>query len=71
MECLTVPEYETVLGLDRRYEDLNLGLADLSVIVLARRFQTSRIVTFDERDFRAVKPIGGGFFTLLPADAGS
>ena len=51
-----------------RYVDLDLGLADLSVIVLAHRHRTRRLLTFDERDFRVVSPIQGGAFTLLPAD---
>jgi predicted nucleic acid-binding protein len=47
----------------------DLGLADLSVILLARRFRTTRILTFDARHFRAVTPLQGGAFTLLPDDA--
>ncbi|MGZ6617244.1 MAG: type II toxin-antitoxin system VapC family toxin, partial [Solirubrobacteraceae bacterium] len=60
--------YEAAVDLDRRYAELNLGLADLSVAVLAHRLGTERILTFDERHFRAVRPIQGGVFTLLPAD---
>lgn len=67
--ALELEEYELAAELDRRYASLDLGLADLSVVVLARRFETTRIVTFDERDFRAVTPLQGGSFTLLPADA--
>lgn len=61
-------EYGAALDLDRRYADLNLGLADLSVVVLAHRLGTRRILTFDQRHFRTVRPIQGGAFTLLPAD---
>lgn len=61
-------DYEAALALDRRYADLNLGLADLSVVVLAGRLGTRRILTFDQRHFRAVQPLQGGAFTLLPAD---
>lgn len=66
--CLEPDEYQQVADLDRRYHDLRLGLADLSVVVLAARIGTGRLVTFDERDFRAVTPLQGGTFTLLPAD---
>ncbi len=65
---LEAHEHRLVADLDRQYGDLGLGLADLSVVVLARRFDTRRILTFDERDFRAVRPLQGGAFTLLPAD---
>lgn len=69
VESLDATEYALVAALDRQYASLDPGLADLSLVVLARRLATNRIVTFDERDFRAVRPLQGGAFTLLPADA--
>ena len=51
-----------------RYADLRLGLADASLIVLADRYKTTRLLTFDERHFRAVRPLSASAFTLLPAD---
>jgi len=53
----------------RRYRDLELGLADASMVVLAERWSTRSIATFDERHFRAVVPLQGGSFSLLPADS--
>jgi len=64
-------DYAEARALDSRYADLDLGLADLSVAVLARKLGTRRLLTFDERHFRAVRPLQGGTFTLLPADADS
>jgi predicted nucleic acid-binding protein len=52
-----------------RYRDLELGLADASMVVLADRWETTDLATFDERHFRAVEPLAGGSFRLLPADA--
>jgi uncharacterized protein len=66
---LAGPDYESALDLDRRYADLNLGLADLSVVLIASKLGTRRLLTFDERHFRVVLPLQGGTFTLLPADA--
>jgi len=68
VEGLTADEHGTVARLDEQYADLDLGLADLSVVILAHRFRTRRLLTFDERDFRAVRPLAGGSFTLLPRD---
>ena len=68
VEGLTADEHSTVARLDEQYADLDLGLADLSVVLLAHRFRTRRLLTFDERDFRAVAPLSGGSFTLLPRD---
>lgn len=67
--CLERDDHASVAELDLRYSDLGLGLADCSLVVLAHRHQTDRILSFDERHLRAVAPIGGGAFTLLPADA--
>lgn len=56
-------------GIIDRYADLNIGIADASLVVIAARFQTTRLLTFDERHFRAMAPLWGGpAFTLLPMD---
>lgn len=64
--CLTPSEHAAALAVDERYADLSLGLADASLVVLARRFDTRRLLTFDHRDLRAVTPLQGGTFELLP-----
>lgn len=56
------------LAVDERYADLNLGLADASVAVLAQRYRTRCLLTLDDRHFRAVTPLQGGAFQLLPLD---
>jgi predicted nucleic acid-binding protein len=58
-----------IVMLERQYADLRPGLADLSVVVIAARLRATRILTFDERHFRAIRPLYGDAFTLLPADA--
>jgi predicted nucleic acid-binding protein len=52
-----------------KYHDLRIGLADASLVVLAERFGTTRVLTLDERHFRTVRPLHAAAFTLLPADA--
>lgn len=66
--CLERDDYPTIVALDARYADLSLGLADCSIMVLAARYRTRRLLSFDERHFRAVAPLQGGAFQLLPAD---
>jgi uncharacterized protein len=52
----------------RRYADLQISLADASVVVLAERHRVQDVLTLDERHFRVLsaneKPL-----RLLPADA--
>jgi len=67
--CLEAGDYRAVAELDARYSDLGLGLSDCSIVVLAERYETRRLLSFDERHFRAVAPLQGGSFELLPADS--
>lgn len=69
VECLTRADISVARGVIERYRDLRVGLADASLVVLARRHHTRRILTFDHRAFRTVVPLQGGEFTVLPADA--
>jgi predicted nucleic acid-binding protein len=62
-------DYATIAELDSRYTDLGLDLTNCALVVLAGRCHATRIVSFDEQHFRAVKPLQGGAFTILPADS--
>lgn len=68
VHCLTQHDHRLALDVDERYADLDIGLAGASLVVAAHRHGTTRLLTFDERHFRAVAPLSGGAFTLLPAD---
>ena len=67
LENLTPEDLQRCEELLRKYRDLDLGLADASVIAIAERLGISTILTLDERDFRAVAPVTDPF-RLLPAD---
>ena len=51
-----------------RYQEMRIGLTDASLVVLAARYATTRLLTLDERHFRAIRPLRGDAFTILPAD---
>jgi uncharacterized protein len=51
-----------------RYGDLQVGLADASLVVLAERHGTADVLTFDHRHFRAMRGPGGRPFRVLPDD---
>lgn len=65
--CEFTPEDATacqnILG---RYAELDLGLADASVIAAAEKLKVRRILTVDKRDFRVVRTAKGEPFELLP-----
>jgi uncharacterized protein len=60
-----VAEVAALIG---RYQALRIGLADASIAVVAAMAQTTRVLTLDERHFRAMQPLWGTAFELLPAD---
>lgn len=53
----------------QKFRDLAVGLTDASIVVLAERYQTNRVLTLDERHFRALRVTRGKPFVVLPADA--
>jgi uncharacterized protein len=68
-----LPGYETAdlrraLAIIDQYQDQNIGLADASLITLADRYRTDRLLTLDHQHFRALRTPAGKRFTLLPAD---
>jgi len=52
----------------QRYVDLQIGLADASIVVLAERYDVTSVLTLDERHFRAMRPGPRKRFKLLPFD---
>ncbi|MBI2898416.1 MAG: VapC toxin family PIN domain ribonuclease [Deltaproteobacteria bacterium] len=69
LEAFTAADVEVARGVLSRFDDLKLGLADASIVVLARRHRTRDVLTLDERHFRPLRRIDGGRFRLLPADS--
>ena len=65
---LTADDLIRCRELIQRYRDMPLGIADASVIATAERLRLQRILTLDQRHFRAVKPSVFDHFVLLPAD---
>lgn len=49
-----------------KYSALNIGLTDASLLVLADRYQTNRIMTLNRRHFGAMKGLNGKALKLLP-----
>ena len=51
-----------------RYQDQDIGVADASLVVLAQRYRTERLLTLDHRHFRVVRTAAGKPLTLVPGD---
>ena len=68
VERLTSRDVAQIEQIEREYAELELGLAEKAIVIVAARVRCTRIVTFDEQPFRAIRPLYGDAFTLLPAD---
>jgi predicted nucleic acid-binding protein len=69
-----IDDVRTATGIIEQYRDQEIGLADASIVVLAHRYRTDRVLTLDTRHFRVLRTIRGGPFTILPkneADRGA
>lgn len=51
-----------------RYADLDIGLANASIVVLAERHSVSEVLTLDQRHFRAMRIERRKRFKVLPFD---
>ncbi|MDX2178712.1 MAG: PIN domain-containing protein [Bryobacteraceae bacterium] len=68
IEPPTMADFSRIAQLLADYADLDLGLADASVVATAERIGTERILTTDLRNFRVVRSKWGRPFRLLPWD---
>jgi hypothetical protein len=69
LEAFEADEIAAAERLIGRHADLDIGLADASIVVLANRYGVRDLLTLDERHFRVLRGPGGRPFRLLPADA--
>jgi predicted nucleic acid-binding protein len=68
LEPFSATDVAAALDVIVRYGDLNIGLADASIVVLATRHGARDVLTLDERHFRALRTLDRKRFRILPAD---
>jgi uncharacterized protein len=69
LEPMDAADITEAVAIIDQYRDLELGLADASLVVLSRRYGVNDVLTLDERHFRAIEGSRGQPFRILPADA--
>ncbi len=69
LESFASSDVGRALEVIRRFSDLEIGLADASIVVLAERHGCGDLLSLDERHSRVVPQMNGRPFRLLPADA--
>jgi predicted nucleic acid-binding protein len=68
LESFTAADVERAREIVGRYADLEIGLADASIVVLAERHAVSDVLTLDQRHFRALRVGRRKRFNILPFD---
>jgi predicted nucleic acid-binding protein len=68
LESVGEADVASMIEIIERYRDLELGIADASIVVLAERYRCCDVLTLDQRHFRTVAGPGGQPFRLLPFD---
>ena len=66
LATIDADDLATAAEVVERYRDLNIGITDASIVVLADRYRTNTILTLDRRHFTVLRPLAGGRFTLVP-----
>lgn len=66
VEPVTPTDMVRAADLMHAYVDLPLGFVDASVVALAERLGIQKVVTLDQRHFRAVRPRHVAAFELFP-----
>lgn len=66
LPCLEDVDLREACTLMDRYQDQDIGVADASLVVLAHRYRTNRLLTLDHRHFDVVRTTDGTNFTVLP-----
>ena len=66
LACLDSDDLGEAAGLVERYADHRIGVTDASIVVLAERYKTDRILTLDRRHFSVLRQRTGRPFTILP-----
>ncbi len=66
VEAPTPEDWGRISELVESYADFPLGGTDASVIALAERLKTDRVVTLDVRHFSAVRPRHSEAFVIMP-----
>jgi predicted nucleic acid-binding protein len=69
LEAFSAGDVAAAIEVIERFADLRLGLADASIVVLARRHHCLDVLTLDQRHFRVVLGPADQPFRLLPHDA--
>ena len=66
LPTMEVADLREVCPVIDRYRDQDIGIADASLVILAHRYRTDRLLTLDRRHFGVIRTSAGKPFKVLP-----
>ena len=63
---LTAADITACRQIVMRYSDQQIGVADASLVLLAKTFDTRSVLTLDRRHFDVLRPLQGKKFVVVP-----
>jgi uncharacterized protein len=66
LPALDADDLQVCSDVIHKYADQNIGVTDASIAVLAKRYESTSILTLDHRHFGVLKSIDGQAFTIVP-----
>lgn len=65
METIKFEDISRILEILIKYEDLKIGYVDSSIVAIAERIKTNKILTLDKKHFSTIIPSGFEYFDIL------
>jgi uncharacterized protein len=65
METVTFKDISRILQILSKYDDLNAGYVDSSIVAIAERLGTNKLATLDRKHFSVLIPDGFEYFDIL------
>ncbi|MCL4377169.1 MAG: PIN domain-containing protein [Actinobacteria bacterium] len=65
MELLKFEDISRIMEILSKYEDLNIGYVDSSIVAIAERLGTNKILTLNKKHFSIIIPSGFKYFDIL------
>lgn len=66
LETPTSEDYRRSAEILRKYSDANIDFVDSVIVAIAERLNIKKILTVDQRHFRAFRPVHCDAFEILP-----
>jgi predicted nucleic acid-binding protein len=65
METVGFGDFKRIIEILEKYRDINAGFIDASIVAIAERLGTNKLLTLDKKHFSVLIPSGFQFFDLL------